>query len=282
MQEQTCSAGISGSTLKLIAIVTMFIDHAGATVLRAILNHPDITNDLALRDIWVNIYSMSRSIGRLAFPIFCFLLVEGFTHTRNVRKYAGRLFLFALISEIPFDLALKGNWYFPQKQNVYFTLLAGLLVMIVISFFRHSLGISGRKSTETVMEMNELHGHAPLKSGQKKRTLTVFAHILFVVLTILIILAGMKLADWLDTDYNHKGVFLISVLYLLHDNRICQCAAGAAAVAWELPASLSFVPVCLYNGKRGLRMKYVFYWFYPVHLLLLHAIAEYVIPALHF
>ena len=82
------------------------------------------------------LYSVSRDIGRLAFPIFCFLLVEGFLHTRNPKKYAGRLFLFALISEIPFDLALQSGWFDPGKQNVYFTLLIGLLVLMGLSYFR--------------------------------------------------------------------------------------------------------------------------------------------------
>lgn len=244
MSDQTRPfGGISGSTLKLLAIITMFIDHAGATVIRAVLRHPYITEDASRLALWKNIYQISRQIGRIAFPIFCFLLVEGFIHTRNVRKYAGRLFLFALISEIPFDLALKGSWYFPAKQNVYFTLLIGLLVLIGISIL-----------TQNMTQ--------------------------YQLLCVLPIAAGMYLANFIDTDYNYKGVFLIAILYLLKEMRLCQCAGGAAAVSWELPAPLAFIPVYLYNGSRGLRMKYFFYWFYPVHLLLLHVIAVYVIPNL--
>ncbi len=236
-------AGISGSTLKLIAIVTMFIDHTGATVIRAIQRHPAVTADPELYTLWLHIYQAARSIGRLAFPIFCFLLVEGFLHTRNVRKYAGRLFLFALISEVPFDIALKGSWYFPAKQNVYFTLLIGLLVIAAIS-----------RITEN-WTRNQL-------------------------LSVLPIAAGMYLALLIDTDYNYKGVFLIAVLYLMRYSRLYQCLAGAASVAWELPAPLAFIPVYLYNGRRGLRLKYFFYWFYPAHLMFLYVMAHYVIPAL--
>lgn len=235
--------GLSGSTLKIIAIVTMLIDHTGATVLRAILRHPAVTGDPAASQLWHHIYNISRDIGRIAFPIFCFLIVEGFIHTRNAAKYAGRLFLFALISEIPFDIALKGSWYYPEKQNVYFTLLIGLLVLMGIAWI----------------------------TGCGTRNF---------LLAVLPIAAGMWLAWFIDTDYNYKGVFLIAVLYILRSSRLYQCIGGAAAISWELPAPLAFIPVYLYNGTRGRQMKYFFYWFYPVHLMILYVISTYVIPAL--
>lgn len=262
--------GISGSTLKLIAILTMFIDHAGATVILAIVNHPYITADASRLALWRDIYRISRQIGRIAFPIFCFLLVEGFVHTRNVKKYAARLFLFALISEIPFDLALKGNWYYPDKQNVYFTLLIGLLVLWGISFFEQRFG-PGKYRTD--QDSDALHAR-PVNAR-------AFASgLLFLLPSVLILAAGMYVALKIDTDYNYKGVFLIAILYLLRHTRLYQCAGGAAATSWELPASLAFLPVYLYNGSRGLRMKYFFYWFYPVHLLVLHVIADYLIPGI--
>lgn len=110
--------GISGSTLKMIAIVTMLIDHIGAAVLARLLmvnglGELDQTNTDAIMQ-WLSangalywMYTVMRMIGRVAFPIFCFLLVEGFLHTHDVKKYAMRLGLFALLSEIPFDLAFS-------------------------------------------------------------------------------------------------------------------------------------------------------------------------------
>lgn len=243
MAEQAKQAGISGSTLKLIAIITMLIDHTGATAIRAIQRLPAVRGDADLRSLWASIYTISRAIGRLAFPIFCFLLVEGFLHTRNPRKYAGRLLLFALISEIPYDIALKGSWFYPDKQNVYFTLLIGLLVLMGI------------------------------RSITKNDTRNLF-------LSIIPIAAGMLLAWWIDTDYNYKGVFLIAVLYIMRYSRLYQCLGGAAAISWELPAPIAFIPVYFYNGQRGRQMKYFFYWFYPVHLMVLYAITAYVIPLL--
>ena len=98
--------GINSFQLKWIAVITMIIDHTGAVLF------PD---DMVF-----------RYIGRIAFPIFCFLLVEGFFHTRDVRKYMLRLGLFALISEIPYDLAFRDTVLEFEHQNVFFALLLGV------------------------------------------------------------------------------------------------------------------------------------------------------------
>lgn len=221
----------------------MLVDHSGATVIKAIQSLPAVVNDPNQKQFWQMLYRSSRDIGRLAFPIFCFLIVEGFLHTKNACKYAIRLFLFALISEVPFDIALKGAWYFPAKQNVYFTLLIGLLVIMAMDFI-----------TEHLTRL--------------------------LPLAVLPVAAGMWLANYINTDYNYKGVFLIAALYFTHESRLFQCAAGSVSVAWEMPAPLSFIPIWLYNGTRGRQMKYFFYFFYPVHLMILYAIKIYLIPLL--
>ena len=249
MDRPSYFSGISGSTLKLIAVFTMLIDHTGATVLRTLCHLPSVTAIPGRQAFFVSAYNLSRSIGRIAFPIFCFLLVEGFLHTRNVAKYVFRMLLFTLISEIPFDLALKGSWYYPEKQNVYTTLLIGLLVLICF------------RLTERFLSGGRL------------------LNLLRILLYLIILGSGMKLATLLCTDYNFKGVFLIAMLYLTKQAPAVQCVSGACCVSWELPAPIAFLPIWLYNGKRGLRLKYFFYWFYPVHLLLLYllntAIAAY-------
>ena len=110
-KRKTLPSGLTGNTLKLIAIFTMLIDHIGAAVIEAgILSSNDMARMMAILETergmqWYLADIVLRLIGRLAFPIFCFLLVEGFTHTGNEAKYARNLLLFALISEIPFDLA---------------------------------------------------------------------------------------------------------------------------------------------------------------------------------
>ncbi len=243
MEARKKSFGFSGSTLKLMAIIIMLIDHTGATVIHSIAALPAVLRDHELRVLWQQIYNVSRSIGRLAFPIFCFLIVEGFIHTRSLSRYALRLFLFALISEIPFDIALKGSWYYPSSQNVFFTLLIGLLVLIGIRYLTDN--------------------------GTRR-----------LLLALIPLAAGMALAWWLKTDYSYKGVFLIAVLYLLRNSRLYQCIGGAAAISWELPAPLAFIPIYFYNGERGFSMKYFFYFFYPVHLMILYVLNTWGVPLL--
>lgn len=229
---------ISGSTLKLIAIITMLIDHTGAAVIGPL--RYSLSDDFeGLRSFCFLLYPHMRSIGRIAFPIFCFLLVEGFLHTRNAARYAGRLFVFALISELPFDFGLASELFSWRHQNVYFTLLLGLLVMMAFSW----------------LEKNRARGPA----GQ----------LLCVLLQIGIGAAAMYTAKYLYTDYGYKGVLLITLLYLLRKDLHLQSLLGAAAFSWETTAPLAFIPIWFYNGRRGRQMKYIYYWFYPVHLILL-------------
>lgn len=138
--------GVSGSVLKWIAVVTMAIDHAGACFLEVFaLNvwggSPFGERFTGSFQEILEIDMILRYIGRVAFPIFCFLLVEGFLHTRNVKKYAVRLGIFALISEIPFDLALHLRPFAWENQNVYFTLFLGLLTIWFMKTYGETLPV---------------------------------------------------------------------------------------------------------------------------------------------
>ena len=120
--------GLTGTALKLIAVVTMFLDHIGAAILEStaiwvILDDAAETtidyffNSSAL-EVIRNADVILRAIGRVSFPIFCFLLVEGFLHTKNLRKYFLQLGVFALLSEVPFDLAFAEYWYEIGRAHV--------------------------------------------------------------------------------------------------------------------------------------------------------------------
>lgn len=240
--------GVSGSTLKMIAVVTMLIDHFAAGVLGRYLAMNGIgsldINNMAGIDQWMNqnaalysTYNIMRMIGRVAFPIYCFLLVEGFEHTRNRVKYAARLLLFAVISEVPFDLVFSGEILEFGYQNVFFTLFFGLLAMMGLRY------IEEREDLQMMIK--------PLWN--------------FVVIA-----ACMFAAQFAQTDYAAIGVLCITVLYLFRKKKKYQTIAGCVAFLWELTAPLAFIPIWFYNGKRGWNIKYFFYLFYPVHLLLLY------------
>lgn len=129
--------GISGSWLKLIACVSMLIDHMASHVFRGMdwayyvffqIGHHEITPFFIMRSV----------IGRWAFPLFAFLIVEGFLHTHDRKRYGMNLLGFALISEIPFNLVHVNRFFWPV-QNVFFTLLLGYLGLCVIERYRDDM-----------------------------------------------------------------------------------------------------------------------------------------------
>ena len=126
--------GLSGTALKYIAMATMLADHIGAVLLERIVYYRGNLEQVAMLmtsqwgDTLYWLWRMLRTVGRIAFPIYCFLLVEGFLHTRDWRRYWLRMAAFALISEIPFRLAVWNTWA-GGSSNVYVELAIGLLVL---------------------------------------------------------------------------------------------------------------------------------------------------------
>lgn len=124
---------LSGSALKLIAVITMLIDHVGNVFARQ-LNRIELWT---VRSRPLTLYTLMRFIGRMSFPLFVFLLVEGFVHTRDRLRYVRRLGLFALLSEIPFDLAFYTKVWDWEHQSVFITLFLGLLGLWALEQFRN-------------------------------------------------------------------------------------------------------------------------------------------------
>ena len=227
--------GISGSLLKMIALVSMTIDHIGAVIIQRFMVTPGFESDF-----WESLYWPFRNVGRMAFPIFCFLLVEGFQHTRNRNKYFFRMLVFALISEIPFNLAIQGELFVSQYQNVFWELALGILLMMVME------KIDSRKVN------------------------TIFK----ISLTILVVIIGALVAETLHFDYGEHGIISIALLYYFRQYRGVQILVGSLSFLWYWKALFGFLPIALYNGKRGGRIKYAFYIFYPSHLLILYLVAK--------
>jgi hypothetical protein len=232
--------GIAGSVLKWIAVLSMFIDHTAAVLVEASWR-------AGLHAVSYNGYLVLRGIGRLAFPIYCFLLAEGMRHTRNVKRYLLRLGLFALISELPFDLAFRRTFFTLNYQNVFFTLFFGLLALSQWQW------LTGRKGFHAAWQRQALG--------------------------LLFIAALALAAEFCRTDYGWQGVAVIALMYLLREYPVPR-DLGSLAVLYtsstlELAAFPDVVLFRMYNGERGRQSKYFFYIFYPAHLLLLAGIRWY-------
>ena len=221
---------MSGSWLKIIAITSMFIDHLTAYYLRLYPAFVEPLFTIGHHDI--TYYFLLRSIGRIAFPIFAFLIVEGFQHTHDRKKYGLNLFIFALISELPWNYVHSGTWHYPG-QNVLFTLLIGYLGLCALEYF-----------------------------SEDKRRLSIA-------------LIGLLVASVLmRSDYGCNGYAFILFLYVLRNNRLLQAVIGCGVLASRWIGGLAFIPINMYNGRRGFIKgrfaKYIFYIFYPLHLLVLY------------
>lgn len=312
--------GIAGSTIKLIAIITMLIDHIGACILTRMLLVRGMAQVSSLEEEELflaqngglyDLMFVTRMIGRLGFPIFCFLLVEGFQKTRNVKKYAMRLGLFALISEIPFDLATGGQFFNLEYQNVYFTLLVGILLLCAVEKFMNWNPAAWIKNTVVAAGMVlvplycafkevELSGmQFTMITGMEDRTplfVAVFLGVLLICIIVavvyrlikgkdktwqlmgnaILVVIAMFIAGVLKTDYAGGGVLTIFMIYLFRKRKVLSATAGCVVLTLmsftEITSFLTLIPIAKYNGKRGLNLKYVFYAFYPVHLFLLWAI----------
>ena len=223
---------LSGSALKTIALVTMIIDHVGLYLLSK-ASFADVPL-FSIGSISVTVYWICRKIGRIAFPVYVFLLSEGFIHTHDKIKYGRNLLLFALISEIPWNLVHSGKVLLPSSQNVFFTLFLGFLALYFCELYR---------------EQGNIKHLACL--------IVVFA-----------------VSYFLKADYGIRGVGFILLVHLLRNIKPAQALIGSSIFTNNAPAVfISFILINLYNGKRGYITskagKYIFYALYPLHILVL-------------
>lgn len=232
---------ITSFWLHIIAMLLMLCDHLWATVVPG--------ND------WLT------CVGRIAYPIFAFMIVEGYFHTHNLKKYVGRLLLCAVLSEIPFNLVMGSRIFYPIHQNVLWTFLIGILLIY-------------------------------LNENAKKKG-KWWLRILVGVGTVVL---GFILGLVTFVDYNQAGVYMILVFYFFRGRKwwhfVGQLVLLAyinievlSGYAYEINlfgntyflvrqgfAVLALIPIWLYRGKQGYYNKYVkavYYGFYPVHLLIL-------------
>lgn len=239
---------LTAAVLHIIAMTLMLMDHLWATLLPA-------------RE-WLT------CAGRVAFPIFAFMAVEGYFHTRSFKKYILRMLLFAVLSEIPFDLMYGGTWFYPVHQNVLWTFLLSLLGVWLME--------QVRKKGKTWM---------------------------YLLVCVLVVPAGLVLGTLCMVDYYGVGVLTVFVFYFLHGRKWWCFLGQLAALYWlnvellgglmypvqlfgmefELCqqglALLALIPIWLYRGRQGYHSKpfqYLCYVFYPVHMLLLVVVLNFI------
>ena len=239
---------LTAAVLHILAMTLMLMDHLWATLLPA-------------RE-WLT------CAGRVAFPIFAFMAVEGYFHTRSFKKYILRMLLFAVLSEIPFDLMYGGTWFYPVHQNVLWTFLLGLLGVWLME--------QVRKKGKTWM---------------------------YLLVCVLVVPAGLVLGTLCMVDYYGGGVLTVFVFYFLHGRKWWCFLGQLAALYWlnvellgglmypvqlfgmefELCqqglALLALIPIWLYRGRQGYHSKpfqYLCYAFYPVHMLLLVVVLNFI------
>lgn len=223
---------LNSSNLKFIAMLTMLIDHVGAVLFPSLI--------------------VLRVIGRIAFVIFAFELVEGFFHTSSIGKYILRLLIFGIVSEVFFDMAFFGRLFDMSHQNVMFELALGLMLLWALEFNK------------------EYHP------------------ILRWIMSIISMLMVMLVAEIFRFDYGSYGIMMMLVFYFSRNSRFAMLIQGVLLLvinAYIMPqyliniygvqvpiqgfAILSLIFIALYNGEKGKLNKYVAYAFYPGHLLIL-------------
>lgn len=246
--------GISQEGLKIVACLTMLVDHIGYEIIYPIYSSVSIvsTTDLPAVRLLYKLYLLCRCIGRIAFPIFAFLLVEGIHHTRDRKKYALRLTIGAILAEIPYNLVVSGHISGP-KQSVMATLLLGFMAV---------------------------HYMEKCRSLAWKPIVLIPFAVLAEVFRVdygwegIVLIALFELSREM---YSPNLVQAGGMIVLFHYMSSHILTLGNFTLPMQVLGVLSLVFIVNYNGRKLTSNKAVqwgFYLFYPVHLLILWVIGK--------
>ena len=218
----------SGAQLKYIAFLSMLADHVN----KALIYH-----FLSGEGILQRISDAFDILGRIAFPLFAFFLVEGFFKTGNRKKYLASLVIFGIISEIPFDMALSGVFFEPNSNNIMFTLALMLITIWIIDTLKEKM------------------------QNMSKYIWYPFSFVIVGIMCIISMVTGL--------DYEYHAIMIGYLFYIFYNKRVFAIFLGYLAIFKEVWSLLGFSLILTYNGKRGKQNKLFNYCFYPVHLLIL-------------
>lgn len=307
--------GISGSSLKIAAVIAMIFDHTAWCILDTLLIKSGVKitdfysplSQISVSPVLCVLSPLFHTIGRITFPIMLFLLVEGVKYSRNKKKYIRNMAVFALVSEIPFNLAFRKSVFAPdgptgvlEGQNVFVTLTLGLTALVLIEKiqkteklrpFISAVSFSGMPVFCVAVSWYFVKKMALSFGCEVKITpvalLSVAGVVIYFLLTknydrekrhkadlILLITALFSLLTFIfGADYKFVGVTALVIIYLLRSDKdrsfISGCAYLTANSYLEAGSFLALPLIYAYNGKRGARLKYLFYIIYPAHLLIL-------------
>lgn len=225
---------LSGATLKYIAFLSMFIDHFNKAIIS-----PYLTGS----GILVPISTLFDILGRIAFPLFAFFLVEGFFKTRNRGKYLCTLLIFGILSEVPFDMFTCAQFFNQNTNNVMFSLALALVTIWIIDTLKQKM--------ESIPK--------------------IFWYFCSFVIVGIMCLVAMLLA----VDYEEHAILMVYFLYIFRTRPAFSILFGYLSVYKEPWALLGLGLTLTYNGERGKQYKWLNYCFYPVHLFLLGVLRMY-------
>ena len=240
--------GLSQESLKLIACIAMLIDHMGEIVLLQCL---DETTGAA-KGMWLDVYKACCIVGRLAFPIFCFLLVEGAFYTKNPKRYGIRLLIGALLSEIPYDFAFYGSISY-KGQSVMLTLLLGFAMLQVF-----------KKCPNLLLRMLAVLLFAIAAEYLRGD----YGYLGILVIAVFAI----------TYEHQNKHLWRFLLLWLIFSPVHMRMLNWSNDFSYEIQqlATLAVVPISLYSGQKATKSKllqWAFYLFYPVHIGVLYLIS---------
>lgn len=240
---------VTSAGLQWIAYLTMLIDHFFAVVYYPLLNRPGVTDGM-----WC-LYRAGRAVGRISFVLFAFMIAEGFHYTRDRKRYCLRIAALAVISEVPFDLAFAQTVWNPESQNIFFTLLLGILALCLIERWKEKPWLQF------------LAAAVACAAAWLLRTDYKFMGVILIIMFAVCrgnsgrqaVLGGLIL---------YGGTFAMYVAeYIGYGYSVWDLAASALR---ELYGMAAFVILHHYHGEKGKRLpKWICYTFYPMHLLLL-------------
>ena len=218
----------SGAQLKYIAFLSMLVDHINKALIYPFLSGEGILQRIS---------DAFDILGRIAFPLFAFFLVEGFFKTGNRKKYLASLLIFGIISEIPFDMALSGVFFELNSNNIMFTLALMLITIWTIDILKEKM------------------------QNMSKYTWYPVSFVIVGIMCIISMVTGL--------DYEYHAIMIGYLFYIFYNKRVFAIFLGYLAIFKEVWSLLGFSLILTYNGKRGKQNKLFNYCFYPVHLLIL-------------